>query len=174
MYYHPSVLMGDQIATMLWDVRGGLRESYLFEPIYTPYTTPTFWGNLYVAPVVPSPWFVFSLGTWDGGYNYYDYYNLCRQHVHYWRPPVVRPAPRTVWLVPRLNASAAYNVVRQARKWRDPFIYLSHPDYGFDGVHKYLPSANGLRALARAVRYQQSVATVRAVGGSVRIGPRIY
>jgi hypothetical protein len=153
MYYPPSVLYGDQIVTALWDIRGGLRECHLFEPIYNPYPTPTFWGNLYVAPPVYAPWSVFSLGTWDGGYNYYDYYNLCRTRVSYWAPPRVRRPPRTIWYVPRVNYSAAYNVVRMARKWRDPFIYLNSPDYGWDGVHKYMPSANGLRALARHTRY---------------------
>jgi len=165
-YLAPAMLIGDEICTELRTTTRALTECVVMQSVsrptivngiaQNPYTTSviTQYVTSYTT-IVPQPWFVFSCGTWDGGVDYLNSYIRCRNHINTICQTVRRRPPRALWLIPVRNYSAAYNLLRVARSYRDPFIYLSSPAYGLDADRIHLTSA-GYRTLASNIRYVSS------------------
>ena len=154
MYNNICTMFGDEHVNSLYTVRYGLNECYLpFSHVSADrISVYTYYNNLIAAPPpIYSPWYVFSFGTWDYQYDYYDYYMHTRQWVvSNFRQP--RISPRVMWILPIKNYSATYQMVRAARSWRDPFIYLNSPIYqqATDGIHL---TNFGYVTLAQQIRY---------------------
>ena len=161
-------LMGDEHVYNMYSIRHGFSECRVFgapfiQPAFFPNVysfgawptpvcyTPYYWTNYinyYAVPPVIAPHYIFSFGTWDYGFNYYNYYTGIRSYVTYVRQWVPTP-PLVQWLLPCYNYSAQYNLIRCARAYRDPWIYAGR----FQLANRYYPNLFGYQAICRSLRY---------------------
>jgi len=154
MYPNPVFLMGDEHCTLLNQTPGCLTEGALFYPyIAAQQCNALTIINQMASWVTPltMPWFVFSVGTWDGHYDYFGHYNQIRSWVgNTYRG--TRKSPKCIWLAPVNNQSSAFNVIRCARGNRDQFLYVNngHFPIAADGIHLTNP---GYVALGQYLRY---------------------